>query len=356
MKPHVVISVIAIMAGLFFIDRFLAALEHREVVNEARSLYARGEQLLSSGHALEAVGTLQRAYSLARQSPQYQLALADALFAGGRLYEAEANLSQLLERDPNEGATNLTMARLQTRLGNNRDAEAYYHRAVYGTWPSVDRAREVRMELADLLAKNGEKKQLLSELLLLQDSAAKSPAMLKQIALLFSDAGSPARAADVYRTILQQDANDADAYVGLADSELAQGDFRSAQGSLRNALRRKPDDSSLSDRLEFVKTLSNLDPTLRHLTSKEKVERSARVLDLVKQDLAECAQNQHQEERVQDLIASADRAEKVKKAPTNELAESALTLTERLWRTRKNTCGEPAANSPLSPLMLKIAQ
>src|SRR5262245_13642485 len=117
MKPGFIICLGVIMAGLFFIDKFLVGLERRELISEAGSLYGKGQQLLAGGQAGAAIGPLQRAYTLERDNRNYQLALARALFGAGRLKEAESQLRKLLDRDSNDAATNLTMARLQVRFG-----------------------------------------------------------------------------------------------------------------------------------------------------------------------------------------------------------------------------------------------
>src|SRR5205085_550993 len=149
---------------------------------------------------------------------------------------------------------------------------------------------EVRMELIDFLAESGERKQLLSELLLLQDAPSQDTATQKKVGRLFLLAGSPARAADTYRSLLRLDPDDAEAYFGLAEAELEEGDFQAAHASLRNALRRKPGDAEIQQRLQLASALSELDPTPRRLTSEDKYSRSTRILDLAKANLAECAQ------------------------------------------------------------------
>src|SRR5262249_4375107 len=129
-------------------------------------------------------------------------------------------------------------------------------------------------------------------------------AMQKKVGHLFLLAGSPGRSADVYRSLLREDRDDADAYFGLAEAELEAGDFQAAQASLRNALRRKPDDAGIRQRLQMASALSTLDPTPRRLTSKEKYDRSARILELTKTGLLECARRQHAEQEVEPLIVN----------------------------------------------------
>jgi hypothetical protein len=156
MKPAFLLSVFAIMVGLLFMDRFLASIERRELIAEAASLYRQGQELMAKGQALESIGLFRRSVTMARENRAYRLALANALLAVGRLAEARSNLEYLLELDSNAGAANLAMARLQAQLGNNRETEAYYHRAIYGTWSTGHQTTDVRVELAGFLAKQGE--------------------------------------------------------------------------------------------------------------------------------------------------------------------------------------------------------
>ena len=74
------------------------------------------------GRPLDATAQFDEAISLARENPAYPLALAEALEAAGRLPEAEATLSELLERDGTGGAPNLAMARVQAKEGRLTDA------------------------------------------------------------------------------------------------------------------------------------------------------------------------------------------------------------------------------------------
>jgi tetratricopeptide (TPR) repeat protein len=353
-----ILQLAAMMLALFLADGFLASLERRELRGEARSFYLRGERLLAQGKAREAVEPLQHSHALVRDNGTYQLALARAMLAAGRLNEAESNLRLLLESDSNDGEANLHMARLQVRFGKNREAEAYYHRAIYGTWPDGDHRSGVRLELARFLSRLGEQKRLLSELLLLQDESAADSAMRKKIASLFIVAGSPLRAADTYRSLLRENPDDPDVYLGLAEAELASGDYDSAQMSRHRALRRRPGEESIQKRLQLVSTLTGLDPTVRRLTSKEKFARSTRLLGLVKADLVQCAQAKHAGQTLQPLISEVERQQRSTRSVTNESAESLLDLTERLWQARLQACGTPAsaAMDPLPLLMSKVRQ
>lgn len=362
MRLGLILTVAGIMLALFALDRFLAAVEQNELASEAQSHYASGQQLLAAGRAADAVDQLRRAHALARDHRTYQLALAQALLGAGRLTEAESNLRYLLDRDSNDGPTNLTMARLMARLmaraGEAVEAEAYYHRALYGTWPPGTSSKGVRMELIDFLVKEGAHKELLPELLLLQDESGGQQWVDEKLARLFMAAGSPGRAIDVYRTLIHQHPDDSDAYRGLGETELAQGEFQAAQASFVRALRVAPGNEQLIKLFHFSSVLSGLDPTPRRLSSREKFDRSNRILEMTEAELAACGQPQLHPE-VAALISQSGllRTQKIKGPVTNEMSESRLGLAERLWETRNAACTHrPAADDPVPLLMHKLNQ
>jgi hypothetical protein len=115
--------------------------------------------------------------------------------AARKFDEADANIKALLETDPNNGSANLLSAKLMAQEGHIPDAEAHYHRAIYGAWTQNAPAHQlaVRLELATLQASRGEKEELLAELLAIESEAQGKTTILKQIADLYRLAGSPAR-------------------------------------------------------------------------------------------------------------------------------------------------------------------
>lgn len=357
MKPTVLLAVIAVAIVLIFVDRSLARLEQSEILDEAESLYKEGSGLLAKGQAAEAVRPLQRARVMQRARRDYQLELARAYLAAGRLNDTEGVLRPVLNADSNAGDANLLMARLQVKLGNDREAEAYYHRAVYGKWTEASAEEGVRMELAEFLAEAGQPQKLLAEVLLLQGDGQADVAKQRKIAHLLVVAGSPGRAVPSYRSLLRKNHDDVEALTGLAEAEMALGDFSAAQESLRRAQRRRPDDKQIEARLEFAALLSSLDPTPRRLASREKFERSTRVVELAKSDLRACAQLKGVETQMQPVIAAADAQQKLQQQTTNEAAEALLDLAQGLWKTRQQTCSTPVPESdPLPLLISKIGQ
>ena len=108
---------------------------------------------------------------------------------------------------------------------------------------------------------------------------------------LFLLAGSPGRAADMFRQILRQehDHDDADAYAGLGEAEIAQGNYRIAETNLQMAAHLKPGDEDIRKRLELARQVLALDPMLRGLGTAERYRRTRELVQLALNDVNQCA-------------------------------------------------------------------
>jgi tetratricopeptide (TPR) repeat protein len=359
-KWGLMIAIAASMGALWGIDVFLARTEHGEVSGEARTDYEAGSALLAEGRAADAIDPLRKAHALDRLNRQYALRLAAALMGTGKLDEAGRLLADLLERNQNDGETNLAEARLLVRAGEWDNAFASYHRAIYGSWGSgASRAPSpqdaARLELADLLVRRGLHKDLLAELLPLETDAANDPETLRRIAQLYLVAGAPARAQGVYRALLRDHMDDPGLYSGLGDAELALGNYRVAEAAFQNAIRNGADRSRLEQRIQLAGSVAELDPTLRRLTSMEKFDRAVRILELALEAFKGCGGTDAGRE-----IAEAEKllAARVRGNPANELAEERLSRAEQIWQMRIEACGASigADEEPLRLVMAKIAQ
>jgi tetratricopeptide (TPR) repeat protein len=252
------VFVAAIAIGLFAIDRALASIEQTEILREAESRYRHGMQLLGGGDKRGAITELQRAHGLVRNNREYTLGLIEALLENGSRQEAESRLREVLRDDSNNGRANLLFARLLAAEAKTDEAIAFYHRAIYGTWPSnVDPHRaDARIELAEYLGKQQRPQELLSELLLLQARATEDPRLAHKIAGLFLVAGSGSRAADMYHEILRKSPRDARAFEGLGEADLLAGDYRGAESMFLRALRYDPANASVCLSASSLRTIS----------------------------------------------------------------------------------------------------
>lgn len=353
MRPkwtRVAITLTLVIVALSALDRFLARVESAEMHSTAQRSYRAGSRLLAAGKAAEAIDPLREAHAVERENSEYQLALITALMDAGHPGEAESLMDEIVERMPNDGKTNLVAARLAEREGSFTESEAFYHRAIYGAWPTdAPRHRiETRMELIDRLLKRRRKQEMLGELISLDAETGLGPEERRRLAHLFLEADSPARAAGVYQQLIARDPKDIAAYEGLGEAELEQGRYNAARAAFLQASFHEPANASIRDHLQTLNTVVGLDPTLRQLTSEEKYRRSVRILDMARTALGECSPRS-------PILASADAAISGKPPAhvTNEAAEGVLSLAEMVWRARNDACGARANGEEVLDLLMK---
>src|SRR5512135_3751860 len=175
--------VLLAIAILFAFDTFLAAKDEAANRSQAEALYREGQRLVRDGRNAEGVDRFQTAVSLVRTEPAYQLALGQAELAAGRLSEAQATLTTLLEQDALSGSANLAMARVLAKQGRVPDAIAHYHRAIYGRWAedTTGNQTRVRLELIEFMVARNQTRDLLAELLPIEDLARDDPAALSRL-------------------------------------------------------------------------------------------------------------------------------------------------------------------------------
>lgn len=351
---NVAVIVIA-AAALLTVDRWLAALEIRELQAEARHDYAAGLRLLAANDPAAAAKRMQRAHSLQRKNRDYSAGYARALFESGRIDDAAVQLRQLLADWPNDGEANLFMARVHARRGNVADADAFYHRAIYGTWrsnPDGNRLR-TRVETAEYLAGKRDPNGLLAELLVLEDQARANPELGSTVARLLLAAGSARRAADAYRQLLRADRHDPVLLDGLGRSQLAMGDYRGATLSFLELVRRDPDFPAAAENARLSSTLARLDPTPRGLGPAELRRRAASLLEQIIAAAGPCAGIDPNLLESSRTLLTPQR----KRRPDHERAEELLTAAGQLWASFERAC-TPAAreNRPLAMIMDKLSQ
>ena len=252
------------------------------------------------------------------------------------------------------------MGRVLVREGRFQEAISYLHRAIYGQWNenAAENRLRVRYELIDLLAKRNAKEELLAELLPVQDQTPRDLNAQIRMGRLFLIAGSPARAANIFRGMLQDFPTSAVAYAGLGEANFAGGNYRAAQRDFQTAVRLAPADTASLKRLETLNQLSMLDPTVRGIGPAERLRRSLKVVELTLAETSLCA-GPHPSPQLDLLL---NQATKTLKSPgtaahQSEVYESNLDLAEQLWQLRRRECRAPAStDSPLTLLLASLAQ
>ncbi len=348
------------IAAIFVVDTFLAKTERAEDRAAAARQFEQGRVLIERGRNAEAIERIEDAISIERGNRDYLRTLAQAELAAGKTADAEATLTDLLESDPTDGPASLIMARVLAKQGRFPEAISYFHRAIYSHWnqDAAENRLRARFELIDLLAQRNSKEELLAELLPVQDQAPLDLKARTRMGQLFLLAGSPARAADVFRGILHDDPADADAHAGLGEADFARGNYRAAQREFQTALRLAPDDQNARRRLGLCDELLMLDPARRGLGPAERFHRSIKLVELTLDETRECT-GQNPSPELRGLLDKAGKALKahVSAARQGEAFEANLDLAEQLWQARRKECkSPPATDSPLVLVLARLAQ
>lgn len=348
--------VLASIGALLMIDLWLARIDARESRAHAMHLFEDGQSLLATKQPKEAADRFASAQALERSNVRYGVALAEALLADGRVNEAEVQLRSVLRRAETDGAANLTMARILARQGRPDDAVAYYHRAIYGSWhtdtTTTRWALRARLELIDFLARRDARRELLAELLPLQDTDPDSVQLRRRLGHLFVLAGSPERALPFFRELLKRDADDGDAYAGMGEAALLLGNFRTARADLILATRLLPDSVRYASLLQVADTVLALDPLARGIGRAARYERARTVLQLTVAATVACGQSARARQLVDSAYAVLTAGRRVGSSSDAEEADPLLDLASDLWSRRDPRC--PTGRSPTMQALLLI--
>jgi tetratricopeptide (TPR) repeat protein len=353
--------IVLVIGALFAADTFLVNASQSENRAAAASSFAQGESLFARGDYPAALDRIRNSLSLERDNRNYSRTLAEVQLAAGQIIDAEANVNDLLQKDPTDGLSSLIMARALAKQDRFADAVSYYHRAIYGHWEKdpAGNQRKVRFELIDYLAMHDDKQDLLAELLAVQDQAPADRTTSLRIGRLFLAAGSPARAGDVYRGILRDNPRNVDALVGLGKAAFAAANYRAAQREFSTALRLDSENREAAEHLALCDEVLALDPSLRGLGATERFARSRKLVELTLDAATQCFDSTPPNPAQEALLTRGRKVlmEHVRMAQEGDATEANLDLAEQLWQARRITCKAPARpDDPLSLALARLAQ
>jgi len=343
----IVFSILALAA----VDGFLAKMERAETGVEAARLFNAAKNSMDRHQYSDAIDRLNDALLIARGDREYLRTLAEAELAAGRLEGAQKTLTDVLEADSSDGLSNLLFARVLVQKGELNDGISHYHRAIYGEW-TVDAARrrlDARLELVGLLARLDRKEELMAELLPLQEVVGDDGQIVPQLGRWFLQAGSPVRAAAIFREMLHKQPSDVDAHEGAGDAAFAMANYRTARSEFSTALRLAPENTSFHAKIELSERVLALDPTIRGLDAKERLRRSAVLMKAILDEVSHCVAAPDP-----DLKALLERGQALLKKRGASFEEN-LDLAEELGQNLKRQC-KPATDDPLTLVLAKVAQ
>jgi tetratricopeptide (TPR) repeat protein len=353
-----ILGIVVLIAVMLSFDLFLARIDRRESDAHAADEYSEGVRLLQLGRATDAAERFASAAAIDRHNVTYALALGDAMLRSGRTNEADATLRALLARAENDGAVNLTMAHVMIREGKYQEARAFFHRAIFGQWgsDSLERRTQARFELIDLLARRGDARELLAELLPFEEVSPDSVDLRRRLGDLFLRAGSPARAANMFREVLRHDPSDADAFAGMGEAALALGNFRTARTDFLEAEKLRPDDRRLAGRVALTDTALALDPTARGVGTTARFERSQALLARTLLAVSACSTEPPALADSARSLLGAAHVRAARTLPAESLGEAMIGVAADLWANRSPSCDTTHPDEALRLVQVRLTQ
>jgi tetratricopeptide (TPR) repeat protein len=275
-RPVFVLVALLIIAALGFwgvgrlVNRFG---EQKKALG--RHLFAQSALEQKEGKSEQAIEDLRAALDYNPDNFDYQLSLARLLRDTDRTPEAEAYLISLWERDPQNGAVNLALARLFARKHDIEKAIQYYHNAAYGVWPqdAEVRRRDTRLELIRFLLQEKDYPQAQAELIGWSSVLPSDPKLELTLANLFAAAHDYDHALMEYQQVLRKERGNAEALAGAGAAAYQLGRYRTAADYLQAAARANPNDSSAKQQLQTTEMILKSDPNARGISNTERNQR-----------------------------------------------------------------------------------
>ncbi len=290
-RPAVVLVTLVVLAILGFslvrhlVNRFG---EQRKALS--RHLYQRSLTEQRRGDSKGAIADLRSALDYDPDNFQYQLSLARLLRDSGNIPEAETYLVNLWERDPQNGAVNLALARLFARQHLTQKAIQYYHNAMYGVWgQDSDGEREnIRLETVHYLIGEKAFPDAQAELISWTAVLPANSELRLTLAELFAEAQDYEHALEEYKQVLRH-GKKAAALAGAGKAAYRLEHYRTAQNYLTEAARAEPQNKEIKQMLDTSSAVLDADPFMRRISSKERNRRAESALAVSGKRLQDCA-------------------------------------------------------------------
>jgi hypothetical protein len=330
------VALTAIAIVVFIVTRELAIRAEQRELRDAAEWYRRGGQLLESDPN-GATMAFRRAVMKHRGEKRYTLALADALTRAGNTVAAERALEGLREFSPEDADVNLALARLNRSQREIADALRYYHHAVYGTGRTADQAREVRLELVNMLLDASELTRAQSELIAATVDFPDSRELRLQLAGLFERANNAGRAAEQYDRVLKAYPRDPAAVEGAVRAAFATGNYRRVLGYRLGA----DASSQTRDLVDIARDVVTRDPLANRLAGAERRRRLLQNIAYLEERWAACGPESRPREPdyPESLVALRAMVRPTSIGRDAEALETALQTIEQLRRQTELRCG-----------------
>ncbi len=310
-----------------------------------------------------AVTEFRSALLYSRDNYTYQLNLAEALIGLKRTGEAAAYLTNLWERQPEDGLVNLELARIAAEKRQTEQALRYYHNAIYAAWPSDQegKRRDARLELIEFLLNTGAKAQAQSELIALQENLGDNPLQQGQVGDLFLRVQDYEHALAAYRQSVELGRDNRATLAGAGFAAFQLGRYPLAQRYLEEAVAGTPSDTRSADQLKMTEMVLKMDPFRRQLSVAQRAKIVISAFATAGERLRACRAAQSIALPTESQSSLAGSWAKMKPQLTEgelrrnpDLVEAAMDLVFDIERETNSSCGTPAGTDMALLLIAKL--
>jgi tetratricopeptide (TPR) repeat protein len=275
-------------------------------------------------------------------------------------------LSNLWEREPENGQVNLELARIAAQKRQTDQALRYYHNAIYATWPGdqeVER-RDARLELIEFLLNNNSKTQAQSELIALAANLDGDPLQHARAGDLFLRTQDYEHAFAEYHLSLRSEPHNPAALAGAGWAAFELGRYSQAQRYLQAAASANPGDAQSAARLKVTEQVLRMDPFRRQISAAERDQIVLASFDAAGERLKACPAVGNSKGTVPQAGAQqslSENWEKMKPRITDrglrkdpDLAEAAMEMVFGIERQASMVCGPPTGTDLALLLIAKL--
>jgi tetratricopeptide (TPR) repeat protein len=342
---------LALLTGLaiiaFGIVGGLSRLYHAQQDALADRWAQRGSVDLHAGRFNAAAGDFRAALLYSRDSYANQLSLAEALIGLKKIDEASVYLTNLWDREPENGVVNLDLARIASAKNDTTRALRFYHNAIYATWPGDQEkaSRNSRLELIDYLLRINANTQAQAELLALEANLPEGSPEQEHLGELFMRAQDAQHALATFKLAAAQNKQNHTALLGAGVAAFRLGLYPTAKRYLQDAVAQAPGDAQSAEWLRKTNDVLALDPYRRQVSSAERASIATSAFAVAGARLKACAQQNTEQVNWQDLEQQWNRL-KPQVTPAGlrrnaDMINTAMDLAVNIESKTNGVCGSP---------------
>ena len=363
-QQPVMLALLAVLVVIFFLAvTGLSRAYHAQRDALGDRWFTRGAADLSARKYDSAVTDFGSALLYSRDNYTYQLNLAEALIGLKRTGEAAAYLTNLWERQPEDGLVNLELARIAVQKGQTEQSLRYYHNAIYAAWPSDQegKRRDARLELIEFLLNTGARAQAQSELIALQENLGDDPSQQERVGDLFQRAHDYEHALTAYRQSLKLERDNRASLAGAGFAAFQLGRYPLAQRYLEGAVAANPSDTRSADRLKMTEMVLGMDPFRRQLSVAQRAKIVIGAFTTAGERLKTCSAARGMALPTASQSSLTGNWAKMKPQISEgelrrnpDLVEAAMDLVFDIERQTSVTCGTPGGTDMALLLIAKL--